>query len=159
MVKIRIVCVGSMTESFFRQAQQEYLKRLGRFCKTEIIEVPDEKAPAHASASAEAAVRAKEGERLLGRIADREKVIALDLAGKRMTSPGLAKELAGYCDAGERITFVIGGSLGLSQQVLNRADAKWCLSELTFTHNMARLILLEQLYRGFKINANEPYHK
>ena len=159
MLKIRIVCVGELNESFFREAQLEYIKRLSRYCDLEICQLKDEKTPANASEAQERQIKQLEGGRILEKLRADEFVTALDLSGRRMSSEQLAAGLGESLARGRRLCYVIGGSLGLSPEVLRRADARLCLSDMTFTHNMARLILLEQLYRGFKINAGEPYHK
>lgn len=159
MFKVQILCVGDLSESYYRQAQAEYLKRLGRYCDIQVTQVPDEKAPASASAAIEEQIKKKECAKMLEKIRPDDYVVALDLSGKELTSPQLAQKLDGYAMQGRRVCFVIGGSLGLSEQLLCRANERLCLSKMTFTHNIARILLLEQLYRGFKINANEPYHK
>ncbi len=159
MLKIQILCVGDLSESFYRDAQKEYIKRLGRYCDISVVCVPDEKAPGNISSAAEEQIKQKECAKMLDKIRPDDLVVALDLSGSQLTSPQLAQRLNEYGMLGKRICFVIGGSLGLSEQMLKRANQKLCLSKMTFTHNMARILLLEQLYRGFKINANEPYHK
>lgn len=159
MQRIRILAVGALSESYFKAAVAEYIKRLGRYCTLEIVEVPDERAPAAASCAQQRQILQKEGARLLAKLSPEETVITLDLGGEQMTSEQLALKLKALGDAGRRTTFVIGGSLGLDEQVLARANGSLCLSKMTFTHNMARILLLEQIYRGYKINSNEPYHK
>jgi len=157
--KIQITCVGELSESYYRAAQAEYVKRLSRYCDLQICQVPDEKAPASASVAIEEQIKKKECARMLEKLRPDDIVVALDLSGKELTSPQLAKRLEDYAMQGRRVCFVIGGSLGLSEDILKRSSERLCLSKMTFTHNMARILLLEQLYRGFKINANEPYHK
>lgn len=159
MLKIKVLCVGDLSESFYKSAQQEYLKRLGRYCDITVCQVPDEKAPGNISGAMEEQIKQRECAKMLDKLRPDDLVVALDLSGKELTSPQLAQRLDGYAMLGKSICFVIGGSLGLSKELLARANERLCLSKMTFTHNMARILLLEQLYRGFKINANEPYHK
>ena len=159
-MKITIFCVGKLKERYWQDAIAEYSKRLSRYDKLEIIEVPDEKAPETMSAAQEAAVMEKEGQRILKYVRDDMYVVALAIQGKTYTSEGLAqmlekKELNGV----SHIAFVIGGSLGLSPEVLNRAEEKISFSAMTFPHQLMRVILLEQIYRAEKINHHEPYHK
>lgn len=151
--------MGDLSESYYRSAQQEYIKRLGRYCDISICQVPDEKAPSTASSALEEQIKQRECAKMLEKLRPDDYVVALDLSGRELTSPELAKKLDGYSMLGKRVCFIIGGSLGISKELLSRANEKLCLSKMTFTHNMARILLLEQLYRGFKINANEPYHK
>ena len=159
-MKIKIACVGKLKDSFFREAVAEYAKRLSRFCALEIAEVSDEKAPETLSPAEETQVIAKEGERLLGRIAPGEFVVCLALGGKRLNSEQFADLIRTTFDrSASTITFVIGGSLGLSPAVLARADAALSVSDMTLPHGLCRVVLLEQVYRAFKINAHEPYHK
>lgn len=157
---IRILAVGKIKESFWREAIAEYIKRLSAFTRVEIIEVDDEKAPHDFSKKEELLTKEKEGHKLLQKISDKEYVIALTLKEKQLDSLNFSRFLS-QCliDGGSSICFVIGGSLGLSESVLERANKKISLSELTFTHQMTRVILLEQVYRGFKILNNETYHK
>jgi len=159
-MKIKIACVGKLKDSFNREAVAEYAKRLARFCTFEIQEVADEKAPETLSAAEEAQVMEREGERLLARISPGDFVICLAIGGKRLRSEQFAALLA---DALEKqsstVVFVIGGSLGLSPRVLERADYRLSLSDMTLPHGLCRAVLAEQIYRAFKINAHEPYHK
>jgi 23S rRNA (pseudouridine1915-N3)-methyltransferase len=156
---VRIVCVGKLKERYFEDACAEFQKRLSRFCALEIIEVPDEKAPESLHPADEDLVREKEGKRILKAIGAKDFVVAMAIDGKQMTS----EEFAGYLAVREAearpLTFVIGGSLGLSPEVYARANARISFSKMTFPHRIARLLLLEQLYRGFKIRAHEAYHK
>ena len=159
-MKIKIACVGKLKDSFFREAVAEYAKRLTRFCALEIAEVSDEKAPETLSPAEETQVIAKEGERLLGRIASGEFVVCLAIGGKRLNSEQFAEFIQTTFDRqASTVTFVIGGSLGLSPAVLARADALLSVSDMTLPHGLCRVVLLEQVYRAFKINAHEPYHK
>ena len=159
-MRISIVCVGKIKEKFYRQAMEEYGKRLGRYCKLKIVEVADEKTPDKASELQEAQIRDKEGERILAHIKEDAYVIALAIDGKQRSSEEMAAWMEDLGVRGERhLQFIIGGSLGLSQAVLNRADTKISFSRLTFPHQLMRVILLEQIYRSFRIIKGEPYHK
>ena len=159
-MKIKIACVGKVKDAFYRDAVAEYAKRLSRFCTLDIAEVSDEKAPETLSAAEETQVMEREGERLLSRILPGEYVVCLTIDGKRFTSEGFASTLQSTIDRSSPcITFVIGGSLGLSPAVTSRADLKLSLSDMTLPHGLCRVVLLEQIYRAFKINAHEPYHK
>lgn len=159
-MKIKIACVGKVKDAFYRDAVAEYAKRLSRFCTLEIAEVADEKAPESLSAAEEAQVMEREGERLLSRIQPGEFVVCLTIDGKRFSSEQFAKTLQDTFDRSVScITFVIGGSLGLNPAVIQRADMKLSVSDMTLPHGLCRVVLLEQVYRAFKINAHEPYHK
>lgn len=159
-MKITILCVGKIKEKFYRDAAAEYIKRLGRYCKPEVIEVADEKTPDGASENAENQIREKEGERLLGKIKDGAYVVALAIDGKMRDSKELAKHIEQLGIQGKsQIVFVIGGSLGLSESVLRRADETLSFSKMTFPHQLMRVILLEQIYRSYRIVNGEPYHK
>ena len=154
-----ILCVGKMKEKPYREMADEYLKRLGRFGKYEEIEVPD-LPESTGRAALEEQVRTKEGEALLSRIRPGDRVIALTIPGKQTDSPGLARHLQEMRTGGvQRTVFVIGGSLGLGGNVLARADEEMSMSPMTFPHQLARVMLLEQLYRAEKILAGERYHK
>ena len=160
-MKITILCVGKIKEKYFRDAIAEYEKRLGRYCKLEIVEVADEKTPDGASEAEEQQIRRKEGERLLKYLEGKNcYVIALAINGKMLDSVALSEKVSDLMVKGNsHIVLVIGGSLGLSKKVLARADEKLSFSALTFPHQMMRVILLEQIYRCFRIQKNEPYHK
>ncbi len=159
-MKIKIVTVGKIKEKYLRDAIAEYSKRLTRYCKLEFQEVPDEKTPDGASEAEELRVKDIEGKRLLADIRDTDYVIALAIDGQMPDSIGLAREIERLGIQGQSsICFVIGGSLGLSEAVLNRADEKISFSLLTFPHQLMRVILLEQIYRSFRIIHGEPYHK
>ena len=159
-MNIDIVCVGKIKEKFFRDALEEYKKRLGRYCTLRELEVPDEKTPDNTSPEEARQIKEKEGTRLLSKISDTAYVIALAIEGKPLSSEELSAEMSRLTTHGiSHIQFVIGGSLGLSPQVLQRADMKLSFSKMTFPHQLMRVILLEQLYRAFKIGANERYHK
>lgn len=159
-MKIRVICVGFLKENYFREAEKEYLKRLSSYAEVTIEEIQDLPIPERASSSIEENIKEKEGEKILSKIKSNSFVIALDLKGEQYESPTLAKELdKWFMKGGSVITFVIGGSLGLSEKAISRANAHLCLSKMTFTHQMSRIILLEQIYRSFRINRGEPYHK
>lgn len=159
-MKIDICCVGKVKESSFRDMISEYSKRLSRYANLSILEVQDEKTPDNASATVEEAIKKKEGERLLGVIKDNAYVIALAIDGKNLSSTELADKINSLgIDGISHIQFVIGGSLGLSPEVLSRADMKLSFGRMTFPHQLMRVILLEQIYRSYRIINNEPYHK
>jgi len=159
-MNIRIISVGKIKEKYIKDGINEYKKRLSRYCFVEIIEVPDEKAPETLSLKEEGAVKDKEGEGILKHIKDSDYVVALDLRGKMLTSPELSSFISEKMISGtSTIDFIIGGSLGLSKRALKRADFSLCFSRMTFPHQLMRMILLEQIYRSFKIMRGEPYHK
>ena len=157
---VKIVCVGKLKEAYFEAACAEFQKRLGRFCTLEIVELADEKAPETLHPNDEALVLEKEGKRILKAIGEKDFVTALAIDGRMISSEEFAAFVKAKEDGGVRtLTFVIGGSLGLSPAVYARADAKLSFSKMTFPHRIARLLLLEQLFRAYKINAHEAYHK
>jgi len=160
-MNMAILCVGKLRERFYREAADEYLKRLRRFGPCAEIEVADLPEPANASPAQEAEVRRKEGERLLAALRPGDHVVALCVDGAQCASEALAGRIAAWRAQGEvkRVVWVIGGSLGLSDAVIARAGERLSLSALTFPHQLARVVLLEQLYRACKIAANERYHK
>ena len=159
-MKISLITVGKVKEQYLRDAIAEYSKRLSRYCKLDIVEVADEKTPEHASEGVERRIKAKEGERIAKHIRDDAFVIALAIEGKQLTSEELAQKIDGLGVHGtSHIQLIIGGSLGLDPTILKRADYLLSFSKMTFPHQLMRVILLEQLYRAYKINAGEPYHK
>lgn len=159
-MKITILAVGKMKEKFYTAAIQEYSKRLSRYCKLEIIEVPDEKTPDHASEHEEDLIRAKEGERLRRYIPDGAYVLALAIEGRQASSEEFSDKLHELGLRGvSHIVFLIGGSIGLDVDLLQGADEKLSFSKMTFPHQLMRVILLEQIYRAFRIMHGEPYHK
>ena len=159
-VNILIVTIGKLKEKYLKQGIDEYLKRLSIYAKVEIIELPDEKAPENLSETEMLQVKDKEGERILSKINDDTHVIALAIEGKMKSSEQLAKDLDQLATYGKsKIAFVIGGSLGLSQSVMKRANDTLSFSKMTFPHQLMRLILVEQIYRAYRINRGEPYHK
>lgn len=159
-MKITILCVGKVKEKFYRDAIGEYQKRLSRYCKLEIVELTDEKTPDGASETVENQIKEKEGNRILSKIREEDYVIALAIDGKMQDSVELSKNIQQLGVRGKSsIVFVIGGSLGLSEEVLKRADEKLSFSKMTFPHQLMRVILLEQVYRSYRIMNGEPYHK
>lgn len=159
-MKITICCVGKIKEKFYSQAIEEYSKRLSKYCKLEIKEAADEKTPDSASDTVNRMIKKKEGDRLLSFIKDDSYVIALAIDGKMLDSVELSEKIDNLMLSGKSdIVFVIGGSLGLDKRVLDRADYKLSFSKMTFPHQLMRVILLEQIYRSFRIMKNEPYHK
>lgn len=159
-MKITLVTVGKIKEKYLEAAIAEYSKRLSRYCKLEIVQVADEKTPDNASELMEKQIKEKEGERSLSHIKDGAYVVALAIDGKQLSSEELADLVEGLGVRGEsHIQFVIGGSLGLADSVLKRADYKLSFSRMTFPHQLMRVILLEQIYRSYRIISGEPYHK
>ena len=159
-MKIRLLTVGKIKENYLVQGIREYEKRLSRYCKLEIIEVPDEKTPDKASDALEAQIRDTEGKRILKHIRDDDYVIALAIQGKMPDSVELSQFMENLGVQGKSsVVFVIGGSLGLSDEVLKRSDYQLSFSRMTFPHQLMRMILLEQIYRGYRIMMHEPYHK
>ncbi|MCK9927523.1 23S rRNA (pseudouridine(1915)-N(3))-methyltransferase RlmH, partial [Frankia sp. Mgl5] len=159
-MQITVVTVGKLKEKYLKDGIAEYSKRLSAYCKLQIVEVSDEKAPEELSATEMEQVKRKEGERILAQIKPDQYVIALAIEGEMWSSEKLASELDRLATYGKsQVAFVIGGSLGLAPEVLKRADAKLSFSKMTFPHQLVRLVLLEQVYRGFRIGRGEPYHK
>lgn len=159
-MKIKIIAVGSIKEEYWRVALEEYKNRLSLYTKIEIIEVKDEPAPPQMSKALQEKVKLKEGTKILHKIKDKDLVVAVDLNGPQRDSETFAKFVDSlFVRGNSEIIFVIGGSLGLSPEVQKRANEVVTLSKLTFTHQMTRVIVLEQIYRAFKINRNETYHK
>ena len=159
-MKITLITVGKIKEKYFTDAIAEYMKRLSRYCKPEIIQVADEKTPENAALAVEKQVKDTEGERILRHVAEDAFVVALEIRGEMLSSEELAdfierKQVSGT----SHIQFVIGGSLGLSEAVLRRADYRLSFSRMTFPHQLMRVVLLEQIYRSIRIIAGEPYHK
>lgn len=159
-MKITIVCVGKIKESFYREALAEYTKRLGKYCKLEIAEVADEKTPDCAGPALEEQIKEREARRILSRIKEDAYVCTLEIAGRKFSSEGFAEFLEKAALSGKsHIVFVIGGSLGLHQSVLERSNQSVSFSDMTFPHQLMRVILSEQIYRAFRIISHEPYHK
>ena len=159
-MKITCITVGKVKEKFYQQAIAEFQKRLSKYIKLEIIETADEKMPDKAGEKLERQIKDTEGERILKHIREKDYVIALAIEGKMMDSLEFSRKLEDLGINGTgRLVFVIGGSLGLSESVLKRSDEKLSFSRMTFPHQLMRVILLEQIYRGFRIMHGEPYHK
>lgn len=155
-----MITVGKIKEKFYRDAVEEYTRRLSRYCKLDIVEVADEKTPDNASEAENQKILSREGDRILSRIRDNTYVITLAIKGQMLDSVELSKQLDMLSVSGKSdITFIIGGSLGLDSRVDKRADFALSFSRMTFPHQLMRVILLEQIYRAFRISANEPYHK
>ncbi|MYL34468.1 23S rRNA (pseudouridine(1915)-N(3))-methyltransferase RlmH [Pontibacillus yanchengensis] len=159
-MKISIISVGKLKEKYLKQGIDEYIKRMGPYAKVDIQEVSDEKAPENLSEAQMEEVKQKEGERILSKIGADTYVITLEIEGKKITSEKLAEQLDQLATYGNsKIAFVIGGSLGISEGVQKRSDFALSFSKMTFPHQMMRLMLLEQVYRAFRIMRGEPYHK
>ena len=159
-MKITVIAVGKIKEKFYTDAIAEYSKRLSRYCRLEVIQVADEKTPDGASEAQERQIKEKEGSRILAQIKDGAYVIALAVQGTMLSSEQLASKLNKLgVDGQSQIVLIIGGSLGLSDEVLKRADYHLSFSPMTFPHQLMRVILLEQIYRGYRIISGEPYHK
>ncbi len=159
-MKITVIAVGKLKEKYWNMAIDEYVKRLSRYCRLEILQVADEKTPDDASAILEEQIKEREGRRILDKLPENAYGIALAVEGKMLDSVELSRKIEDIALKGNsHIVFIIGGSLGLSHEVLKRADMLLSFSKMTFPHQMMRVILLEQIYRSFRISNNEPYHK
>jgi len=158
-MSMALICMGRLKEKYWRDAAAEYEKRLSRYTKFETIELPDLPEPQNSSLAIEQQIKEKEGTAILAKIRPDDTVIALCIDGKQLDSVQLSKKLTQIQDGGKRIVFVIGGSLGLSDAVVARANVKLSFSPMTFPHQLARIMLLEQVYRACKIAAGERYHK
>ena len=159
-MKITLITVGKIKEKYLKDAIAEYQKRLGAYCKLEIVEVADEKTPDNASEVVEEQIRSKEGERILKYIKDDAYVITLEINGKQLSSEELADKIEELGVRGNsHIMFIIGGSIGLGKEVMKRSNFALSFSKMTFPHQLMRVILLEQVYRGYRIINGEPYHK
>lgn len=159
-MKITLITVGKIKEKHLKDAIAEYSKRLSRYCKLDIIEVTDEKTPDHASESVEDAIRSKEAERIQKYIKEDAYIITLEIGGKQLASEELAEKIDKLGIQGvSHIIFIIGGSIGLGREVLSRSDYALSFSKMTFPHQLMRVILLEQIYRSYRIINGEPYHK
>ena len=159
MLTINIVCIGKIKEKFFKDAIDEYSKRLSKYCKLNIVELPDEKIPEKINTNIENDIKSKECTNMINHIKKDSYIICLDLTGKEFSSEQFSKKIEDISMESSQITFVIGGSLGLNQEILSLANQKICFSKMTFPHQLIRVFLLEQIYRGFKIINNETYHK
>lgn len=159
-MKITLITVGKIKEKYLKDAISEYSKRLGKYCRLSIIEVADEKTPDQAGAAMEETIRSKEAERILKHIRDDMYVITLEICGNMLTSEALSEKIGKLGLQGKsHIAFIIGGSIGLGKDVLDRSDYALSFSKMTFPHQLMRVILLEQIYRSFKIIKGETYHK
>lgn len=158
-MNINVICIGKLKEKYWTEAIQEYSKRLGGYCSLRIIELKESKLPKNAGEADELSVINKEGEEILAKISDNDFVVALEVEGKLLDSPGLAHEVEAASMRHSTIDFIIGGSLGLSAAVKRRANLGFSFGRITLPHQLARVVLLEQIYRAFKINSNETYHK
>ncbi len=159
-MKINIICVGKLKEKYLRDASAEYEKRLSRYCRVQIRELKEARLAENASPAEEEAVKTEEGKSILKALSSSSFVIVLDIGGKELSSDQLAEKIGSLATTGEStVDFIIGGSLGLSEEVKKRADFRLSFSPMTFPHQLMRVILLEQIYRSFKILRKEPYHK
>lgn len=159
-MKITVITVGRLKEKFYRDAVAEYEKRLGRYCKLEILQVEDEKTPDRASAAEEDLIRKKEADRIMKHLKDDACIVTLEITGKMYDSEGFAHTIEKRQTSGvSHIQFVIGGSLGLHEDVCKKADLTVSFSKMTFPHQLMRVVLLEQIYRAYRIIHGEPYHK
>ena len=159
-MRINLLCVGKLKEPYLRQGCEEYLKRLSSYCKLAVVEVTEEQAPERLSPAQRQEVLRKEGRRLLAQVAPRDFAVSLEIEGRLLASEAFADRLEQLALAGTRsVALLIGGSLGLSQEVKQRADLALSFSRMTLPHQLMRLVILEQLYRAFRITRNEPYHK
>ena len=159
MLTINIICIGKIKESFFKDAINEYSKRLSKYCKLNIIELPDEKIPDKINQSIIDNIKEKECNNIISHIPKDTYLICLDLKGKELSSEEFSKELDTLSLMTSSITFVIGGSLGITTKLLSLNKKSICFSKMTFPHQLIRVFLLEQLFRGFKISNNETYHR
>lgn len=159
-MKITVITVGKIKEKYWNMAIEEYAKRLSRYCKLEIVEVADEKTPDEAGETLEMQIKDREGQRIFDKLPENAYVIALAIEGKMLDSVELSRKMEDIAVKGtSHIVFIIGGSLGLSPKLLKRADYLLSFSKMTFPHQMMRVVLLEQIYRSFRISNHEPYHK
>lgn len=159
-MNITIIGVGKIKEKFMQEGIKEYSKRLSRYCKLKIIEVTDESAPENLSEKEIEIIKEKEGKRILSKLSNNSYIISLDIKGKNFSSEEFSKKIEDITLGGTNdITFIIGGSLGLSEEILNKSNFKLSFSKMTFPHQLMRIILLEQIYRGFRIMKGEPYHR
>lgn len=159
MLTINIICVGKLKEKFFKDAIDEYSKRLSKYCKLNILELPDEKIPDKTNINIENEIKSKECNKIINHIKKDSYIICLDLTGKELSSEQFSKKIEDISMQSSQITFIIGGSLGLTEKVLNLSNQKLCFSKMTFPHQLIRIFLLEQLFRTFKISNGETYHR
>ena len=159
MLTINVVCIGKIKEKFFKDAIDEYSKRLSKYCKLNILELPAEKIPDKLNQNLENDIKSKECTNMINHIKKDSYIICLDLAGKEISSEEFSKNIENISMQSSQITFVIGGSLGLNREILNLANQKICFSKMTFPHQLIRVFLLEQIFRAFKISNGETYHR
>ncbi len=159
MLSINIICIGKIKEKFFKDSIDEYSKRLTKYCKLNILELPDEKIPDKINSNIENEIKSKECNNIINHIKKDSYIICLDLNGKEFSSEEFSKNIENISMQSSNITFIIGGSLGLNDKILNLANQKICFSKLTFPHQLIRVFLLEQIFRAFKISNNETYHR
>lgn len=159
MLSINIICIGKIKEKFFKDAIDEYSKRLSKYCKLNILELPDEKIPDKTNINIENSIKSKECDNIINHIKKDSYIICLDLKGKQFSSEEFSKNIENISMTSSQITFIIGGSLGLTEKILNIANQKICFSKMTFPHQLIRIFLLEQIFRAFKISNGETYHK
>ena len=159
MLNINIICIGKIKEKYLKDAINEYSKRLSKYCKLNIIELPDEKIPDKLNSSLELDIKEKEANKILSHLPKDSFKIALDLKGKEFSSEEFSYKLESISMENSHISFIIGGSLGLTKKVLDNCNLKICFSKMTFPHQLIRVFLLEQIFRSFKISHNETYHR
>lgn len=160
MLNINVLCVGKIKENFFKDAIAEYSKRLSKYCHLNIIEIQDEKVPEKLGENAEKDIKNKEARNMLARLPKDTYLICLDLKGKELTSEEFSQKIEDIAlNYNSSITFVIGGTLGISEEILNLSKEKICFSKMTFPHQLIRIFLLEQIFRAFKISKGETYHR
>ena len=159
MLNINVICIGKIKEKYLKDAIHEYSKRLSRYCKLNILELPDEKIPEKLNPNIENDIKSKECTNIINHIKKDSYIICLDLTGKELSSEQFSKNIEDISMQSSQITFIIGGSLGLNQQILSLANQKICFSKMTFPHQLIRVFLLEQIFRAFKISNGETYHR
>ncbi len=159
MLSINIICIGKIKEKSFKDSIEEYSKRLSKYCKLNILELPDEKIPDKINTNISNEIKTKECDNIINHIKKDSFVICLDLNGKEFTSEQFSKNIENISMQSSQITFVIGGSLGLTEKILNLSNQKICFSKMTFPHQLIRIFLLEQIFRAFKISNGETYHR
>ncbi len=159
MLTINVICVGKLKEKYLKDAISEYSKRLSKYCKLNIIELSDEKVPDKINESIENEIKEKECKKIITHIPKNSYVMALDLTGKQYTSEEFSEKIENVAMEKSNLTFIIGGTLGMNNELLNMCDSKICFSKMTFPHQLIRVFLLEQIFRGFKISHKETYHR
>ena len=159
MLNINIICIGKIKEQYLKSAIEEYSKRLSRYCKLNILELPDEKIPDKLNNNLSNEIKTKECNNIINHLKKDSYLIALDLTGNELSSEEFSKMIENISMENSSITFIIGGSLGLTKELLNKCDKKICFSKMTFPHQLIRIFLLEQIFRAFKISNNETYHR